>query len=465
LNLFAGLSDFGAHTAVIADDGQRLSYKELASHADEAARPLHGTRKLLAIDCDNSVASLCAYLGAVRARHAVLLLDPALPDALRQVLLARYAIEAAWTAKSRSWQWLRSVPAPLMLHGDLAILLSTSGTTGSPKLVRLSHKNLAANAASIASYLCISQDERPVTALPMHYSYGLSVIHSHLFVGATLLLTSESIASRSFWDFCGREAATSFSGVPTMYEMLRKLRFEQMQLPSLRTLTQAGGRLAPESIQYFAGLAQRRGWRFFVMYGQTEASPRMAYLPPERALDKSGSIGRPIPGGSFEIINSAGQPVTTPFIEGELVYRGANVMMGYAERPEDLALGDVSGGALATGDLAYLDEEGFCYVTGRKKRFIKVFGNRISLDDVESFAKTIGAQAAATGKDDLLMLAVRNPARPPAEIAVDICRQYRLHPSAVRVVEVPEFPLSSAGKIRYPELLESLLSPTSGTAP
>jgi long-chain acyl-CoA synthetase len=464
LNLFAGLSDFGASTAVIADDGERLTYKELAFRADEAARPLHGTRRLLAIDCDNSVASLCAYLGAVRARHAVVLIDPALPDALRQALFAPYTIDAVWAAKSRSWEWLRNLSSPLTLHQDLAVLLSTSGTTGSPKLVRLSHKNLAANAASIAAYLCIRPEDRPVTALPMHYSYGLSVIHSHLFVGATLLLTSESIASRSFWDFCGGEAATSFSGVPTMYEMLRKLRFEQMQLPSLRTLTQAGGRLAPEAIQYFAGLAQRRGWRFFVMYGQTEASPRMAYLPPERALDKSGSIGRPIPGGSFEIINGAGEPVTTPFTEGELIYRGANVMMGYAERPEDLALGDVSRGVLATGDLAYLDGEGFYYVTGREKRFLKVFGNRISLDDVEAFAKATGTQAAATGKDDLLMLAVRKPARPPSEIAVDICRQYRLHPSAVRVVEVPEFPISGAGKIRYPDLLESLLSPTKSTA-
>jgi acyl-CoA synthetase (AMP-forming)/AMP-acid ligase II len=164
------------------------------------------------------------------------------------------------------------------------------------------------------------------------------------------------------------------------------------------------------------------------------------------------------------LVNGAGEPVTAPFTEGELLYRGPNVMMGYAEKPEDLALGDIAGGVLATGDLAYFDAEGLFYVTGRKTRFIKVFGNRISLDDVEAFAKAAGMHAAATGKDDLLVLAVRQPPRPPSDIAAEICRQYRLHPSAVRVVEVAEFPVSSAGKIQYPVLLESLLSPSKSAA-
>jgi acyl-CoA synthetase (AMP-forming)/AMP-acid ligase II len=403
-------------------------------------------------------------VGVVRERHPALLIDPALPDAVRQRLLADYRVNAVWTAAGRSWEWLKQSPESLALHENLALLLSTSGTTGSPKLVRLSHQNLAANAASIASYLDISPGDRPVTALPMHYSFGLSVIHSHLLSGATLLLTSESIASRAFWEFFGAQSGTSFSGVPAMYDMLRKLRFAQMQLPSIRTLTQAGGRLGTESIEYFAALAQTRGWRFFVMYGQTEASPRMAYLPPERALDRPASIGRAVPGGSLGLVNGTGEPVTAPFTEGELIYRGPNVMMGYAEKPEDLALGDVAKGVLATGDLAYFDEEGLFYVTGRKKRFIKVFGNRISLDDVEAFAKATGTHAAATGKDDLLMLAVRQPPRPPSDIAAELCRQYRLHPSAVRVIEVAEFPVSSAGKIQYPVLLKSLLSRTGSAA-
>jgi long-chain acyl-CoA synthetase len=458
LNLFEDLSVFGNGTAVIAEDGERLTYMELACRADQAVKPISGARRLAAVECDNSIASLCAYLGSARAGHPIMPIDAGLPELARNALLARYRVEVVWSAKSRSWEWLNTSAQPLPLHQDLAILLSTSGTTGSPKLVRLSHRNIVANAASIASYLRISPSDRPITTLPMHYSYGLSVIHSHLAVGATLLLTSQSIMSRTLWDFFNAEAATSFSGVPTMYEMLRQLRFEKMELPSLRTLTQAGGRLAPESVKYFAALARTRGWRFFVMYGQTEASPRMAYLPPEHAFARPTSIGYPIPGGRFQLVDGAGEFVTRPNSEGQLIYHGPNVMMGYAERPEDLALGDVAGGVLATGDLAQFDEDGFFYVIGRIKRFLKIFGNRISLDEVEAFATTTGICAVATGKDDLLLLAVKEPKRSPSEIKTEICRQYRLHHSAVRVIEVSEFPTSGSGKIQYPVLLANLLS-------
>jgi acyl-CoA synthetase (AMP-forming)/AMP-acid ligase II len=455
--LFDALSEFGEHPAVITEDGERLTYDELARRADEVAMPVGNTRSLVAVECDNSLASLCAYVGAVRARQPVILIDAVLPATLKNALFARYCVRFNWTAESRSWKRLQESREMMTLHPDLAILLSTSGSTGSPKLVRLSHQNIVANAASIATYLHLNSHDRPITSLPMHYSYGLSVVHSHLAVGATLLLTSQSLTSRAFWDFFKEEAATSLSGVPTMYEMLHRLRLEQMELPSLRTLTQAGGRLARESVEYFAKLAQDRGWLFFVMYGQTEASPRMAYLPPDQVLTRPGSIGRPIPGGRFQLMNEAGEPILQPHTEGELIYSGANVMMGYADRPEDLALGDVAKGVLPTGDLACFDEDGIFYITGRIKRFIKVFGNRISLDEVESFLKMSGVEAAAVGKDDLLLLAVRGATRSSAEIKTEICRQYRLHHSAVRLFEVPEFPMSSAGKIQYSVLLRKLL--------
>jgi acyl-CoA synthetase (AMP-forming)/AMP-acid ligase II len=456
-NLFTNLSRFGTETAVITDNGEHISYQGLADLADKTANGIGEKRTLVAVECDNSMPSLCAYLGAVRGGHAVLLIDGTLPTTLKSELTAKYRVRANWSAAHRTWEW--PAPEELMpsLHPDLVVLLSTSGTTGSAKLVRLSEKNIHANAASIIEYLTLSPEERPITALPMHYSYGLSVVHSHLAVGATLLLTGQSIASRKFWDFLKAESATSFSGVPTMYEMLRRLRFEDMRLPSLRTLTQAGGRLSPGLVEYFAGLTESRGQRFWVMYGQTEATARMAYLPPEYASIKPNSIGRPIPGGTFKLVDQSGAPVALPNTEGELVYTGANVMMGYATEPEDLANGDDLNSELATGDLAWRDEEGFFYISGRLKRFIKVFGKRIGLDEVESFAQATGLQAAATGKDDLLLLAVIAPPRSTAEIKAEVSHYYRLHHSAVRVVTVPAFPTSKAGKVQYPLLLESLL--------
>lgn len=457
MNWFDTLNDFGQLTAAIDANGERLTYKELAERADSSVVPLSGGRKLIAVECDNSIASLCAYLGALRARHPVVLIDPNSPPSFKEALFSRYGMDASWIAKNRSWEQLRSQAKPPALHEDLALLLSTSGTTGSPKLVRLSHRNIDANAASIASYLSLNVQSRPITALPMHYSYGLSVIHSHLAVGATLLLTSDSIASRSFWDFFKAESATSFSGVPAMYELLQRMRFANMDLPSLRTLTQAGGRLARESIKYFGSLAQSRGWRFFIMYGQTEASPRMAYVPPEYALEKADSIGHPIPGGSFRIVTATGETISQPGIEGELVYNGPNVMMGYAEKAEDLALSDMLKGMLMTGDMARFDDDGFFYVTGRIKRFLKIFGKRINLDEVESFAKARGIHAAATGSDDLLLLAVKEAQHPPLYIQREISTQFRLHHSAVRVIGVSDFPVSSAGKIQYSVLLSNLM--------
>jgi len=459
-NLFSALADFGDATAVVADNGARLSYRELANHADESVRDLDQRRMVVAVECDNSIASLCAYLGAERMHHAVLLIDASLPEPSRKKVFERYRIPAVWRAAQRGWERIEDAQSGPSLHPDLALLLSTSGSTGSPKLVRLSLRNVQSNALSIAQYLELTSSERPITSLPMHYTYGLSVVHSHLLVGATLLLTRHPVSARPFWDFFRAESGTSFSGVPTMYEILRRLHFESMELPSLRSMTQAGGRLAPDTVSHFSSLAAGRGQRFWVMYGQAEATARMAYLPPEYAAAKPASIGRPVPGGSFKLVDAEGNAVAAPRAEGELVYAGPNVMMGYAESAEDLAGADDLNGELHTGDMAWRDEDGFFYISGRLKRFIKVFGNRISLDEVECYAKESGLHAAATGKDDLMLLAVISPPRAPHEIRAELSRQYRLHHSAVRVVEVPEFPLSSSGKIQYSLLLNELLSST-----
>ena len=195
------------------------------------------------------------------------------------------------------------------LYDDLALLLTTSGSTGSPKLVRQSYQNIQANSESIAEYLEIDETERPITTLPMHYTYGLSVIQSHIMKGACILLTNESVIGKPFWDFFKKEQATSIAGVPYTYEMLKRIRFFRMDLPSLRTMTQAGGKILPELHREFAEYAAEKGKNFVVMYGQTEATARMGYLPADKALDKVGSMGIVIPGGSFDLIDVDGSEI------------------------------------------------------------------------------------------------------------------------------------------------------------
>ena len=181
-----------------------------------------------------------------------------------------------------------------------SVLLSTSGTTGSPKLVRLAHRNIEANADSIAEYLDIDERERAIQSLPIHYSYGLSVLHSHLATGASVILTPHSIMRPEFWADAARWQATSFAGVPYSYAILQRTGLLRRAMPdTMRTLTQAGGRLAPEAIVKLHELMQERGGRLFVMYGQTEATARISYVPPEALPEKAHTIGIPIPGGSF----------------------------------------------------------------------------------------------------------------------------------------------------------------------
>ena len=291
------------------------------------------------------------------------------------------------------------------LYPELALLLTTSGSTGSPKFVRQSYANIRANTDSIVEYLHLDATERPITTLPMNYTYGLSILNTHLDVGAQILLTDKSLMQREFWNLFREGEATSFGGVPYTYEMLKRLRFFRMDLPSLRTMTQAGGKLLPELHREFAGYAQETGREFVVMYGQCEATARMAWLPPAHSLDKVGCMGIAIPGGRFELLDGDDSVIDVPGKTGELVYYGKNVTLGYATCGEDLAKGDENHGRLVTGDMAQVDEDGFFTIVGRKKRFLKIFGNRVNLDYAERLLRAeFQTEAVCGGRDDNLYI-------------------------------------------------------------
>jgi acyl-CoA synthetase (AMP-forming)/AMP-acid ligase II len=331
--------------------------------------------------------------------------------------------------------------------------MTTSGSTGSSKLVRLSQRNLESNATSIANYLAIDSQERGLVSLPLNYVYGLSIVNSHLKAGATLLLTSASVMQREFWTFVRDERATSLAGVPYTWEMLKKLRFMRMDLPDMRTLTQAGGKLAPALVKEFTDYADQHGKRFVVMYGAAEATSRMAWLAPEFAQRKSSTIGTPIPGGEFILLDENGDIITAPDVDGELVYKGENVALGYAERGCDLALGDTFQGILHTGDIARVDTDGFYSIVGRKKRFLKIFGNRLGMDEMETLLKTAfpDLNCACDGRDDLVCIFITDAAFESA-VKHYAAAKSQLHHSAFRVITLDEIPKNAAGKTIYPKL-------------
>ena len=379
----------GSLRAIVTPDAT-LTYADLAARVAAIADRLVGTRRLVLVEGANRLESLVSYLGALLGGHVVLLV-PSGSERAHEAMRAAYDPDVVLSADGRV-TLLREGSAH-DLHPDLALLLSTSGSTGSPKLVRLSWENLAANADQIATYLDIRESDCAATTLPLHYCYGLSVVHSHLSRGASIALTDLSVVDECFWTLFRQAGATTLAGVPYTFELLERVGFASMDLPRLRYVTQAGGRLEPERVRHWAAVGRARGWDLFVMYGQTEATARMAYLPPARALEHPASIGLPVPGGAFDVV------------DGELVYSGPNVMLGYAESPADLALGRTVA-RLRTGDLGHLNDAGLFELTGRRSRFTKVLGHRIDLDRVEASLRAAGHDARCAGREGLLAVAV-----------------------------------------------------------
>lgn len=458
------LEQFGGRTALITEEGERISYSALLAQADEIGRAAGG-RSLAFLMCRNCAEAVAGYLGFLRRGIVPVLLAEGLEGALLKRLLRAYRPACFFLPHERALNlegetaWgngryaLLRLPCEqdYALGEELAVLLTTSGSTGSPKLVRQSAENIEANTRSIVEYLGISPDDRAITTLPMQYTYGLSIIQSHLCAGAAVILTDKTLMDKGFWSLLKEQEATTFGGVPYIYEMLKKLRFERMDFPSLRYLTQAGGKLPKELAEEFAGICKEKGMRFIVMYGQTEATARMAYLPWEYAESKAASIGIAIPGGEFWIADAEGNPVSEPGTTGELVYRGPNVTLGYAESRFDLCRPDENHGELHTGDMARRDADGFYYIVGRKKRFLKLFGNRVNLDEVEGLLNEGGIPCACAGADDRLDIYITDAGK--LESAERFIKEHTaINPNGFKLHVIEEIPRSEAGKVMYSAL-------------
>ncbi|MCR8660527.1 AMP-binding protein [Paenibacillus endoradicis] len=437
--------------AIITNDTQ-YTYEQL--HLLTKEYSLHSTQKeLVLLLCENNIQFIAAYMAVLQAGHAVMLMGANTNKQLLDSIVTTY--QPKWIIGSISFADYvqmgnvseRTLFASYVIHSDLALLLSTSGTTGSQKFVRLSYANLQTNAESIVTYLQIEQDERAILNLPLSYSYGLSILNSHLQAGATVLLTEESVMAKTFWQFVEEHQATSLAGVPFTYQMLSRIGFFKMELPHLKMLTQAGGHLEERLVKLFGEYAEQHNKKFYIMYGQTEAAPRMSYIPTDKLLRKAGSIGIAIPGGQFELA-----PETN-----ELIYKGANVMLGYAETLDDLAKGDENKGILHTGDVAEVDADGYYTITGRMKRFVKLFGLRINLDDVERKLVSIGEQpVACTGSDDKLVVMIESELL-LADVKRCLEKMYKLHHSAYKIIVADAIPRMANGKTDYKAIKDEML--------
>lgn len=455
------------NVAVITETGENVTYAQLEQYCAQLAANIK-SRCLVFNLCHNELGSLVGYVGFLNAKIVPLMLKADLDEELVQNLMQTYKPDYLHVPSDMAGKFsdcktvyenlnyaLLKTPYDKVypLNDELALLLTTSGSTGSPKLVRQSYKNIESNTKSIVEYLELTQSERAITTLPMNYTYGISIINTHLAVGASLVLTDKALMQKEFWQQLKEFEATSFGGVPYTYEMLNRLRFTRMQLPALRYVTQAGGKLSSELHELFAKWALECGKKFIVMYGQTEATARMSYLPADKALEKYGSMGIAVPGGRLFLIAENGTEVTEPETVGELVYTGDNVTLGYAERGEDLSKGDERGGRLETGDMAKFDKDGFFYIVGRKKRFLKIFGNRVNLDETERLLKKRfdGFDCACSGVDDKMSVFITDESA-KGEVLTFLSEKLKFNMSAFKVAFIPTIPRNEAGKILYKDL-------------
>ena len=460
-------SAFGTNTALIDDTGVTMRYDELKALQDQLSGICPG--ELVMMLCENRLGALSGYAALLNGGHPMLMVSAELSVDMRREIMNTYRPGLVFAPQSLRGDYphmteLRTVDSYVLLRTNysepypvnpaLGQLLTTSGSTGSVKFVRQSRENIRVNAQLLADYLEITAKDRTITALPLNYTYGLSVFCANLLRGATMVVTTWGIMDEEFWDLFENEHVTAFHGVPNTYDMLYRMDFFLEDFPDLKLMTQAGGKLSRELQRFFAQYAADYGKRFIIMYGQSEATAAIAYLPAEKVLDRLGSVGMVVPDGEIDLIDAGGNLVEEAHVQGELVYRGKNVALGYASCGEDLIRGDDWHGEIRTGDIAERDEDGFLYVTGRIKRYIKMSGHRISLDEIdEKIMNEINVRCVSSGIDDHLVIFVLSEKDKKA-VEDFVRRKIIVVRLAFRVVRIDEFPTNDAGKVLYGALLE-----------
>ncbi len=463
--MFLGLDKKDADkVAVIDNAGHRITYSQLINLSLEIGEKTD-SRSIVFCLCKNEAGSLAGYIGFIENDTIPLTLSSNIDSELLDALSLTYKPKYYWIPEecramvsgelifsSLGYVLLKTDNEVYPVNHNLQLLMTTSGSTGSPKLVRYKKGNLEANAKNVAIAFGWSDKERAICDLGMHYTMGLNVINTHLYAGSTVLLTTYNLMSSAFWDYIKNERGTNFTGVPFSYDILARLHFERMDLPELCTLAEGGGKLTDKRFIELSEYACKSGKRFIPTFGTTETSARLSILPAELASTKIGSIGRAIPEGELFLVDDEGNIIDETVAEGELCYRGPNVTMGYAICKEDLLKEDEWNGEFHTGDLAKRDEDGCYYITGRKSRFLKLLSYRVGLDQSERLiSEHFNIECACTGTDQRMDIYITDK-NMENEVISYISRKTGLYKNLFKVIIIDKIPRNDSGKISYKEL-------------
>ena len=466
MRLFKSFNKYKSNIAIIDREYSDLSYKQVLTETNKIKKKIKN-KSLILIVSENSLGSLLAYIFCIINNHVGIILDSKTTKQNIIKIFKSYQPNFVFLSKkikpifkktcSEEYTFFdqslmkNKTNNKKKLNKNLSLLLSTSGSLGSIKFVKLSRSNLKHNTDSIISYLKINSKDSTITNLPISYSYMLSVINTHFEVGASIIISKYSLIEKEFWKTLKNSKITSFNGVPYTYEILTRIGLKNIKIDTLKYLTHAGGKLEKNKLKEIIKFCKKNNLKFFSMYGQTEASPRISYLKPEFSQKKIGSIGKGIPGSKIYIIDNTGKKILKPFVEGEIICEGKNVFMGYSKNYNDLKKANEENYKLKTGDLGFFDKNGFFYITSRISKIAKIFGNRVDLGALESLMSQKGYKAACLSDNKKVFIFIEKKYN-KTNLINTISKITNLNINSLELIKLKYLPRTANNKISYHEL-------------
>ncbi len=445
-------------------NGKILNEKKVLEIKEEILKSnfFKKTRNLCLFECYNEIDSVILYLSIIFYDNVPLLINGNLSETLFNNYINNYKPDYVFTKKNlilKNYKCIKKInginvfyynqKVKKLINKNLAILLPTSGSTGSKKLVKISYENLYENTKDICNFLKINKNHTTITTMPFSYTYGMSIINTHVYKSARIFVYSGSLIDKFFYKYLLKYKISSFGGVPFMYEILKKLRMHNLKKTYLKYLTHAGGSMDKKTLMFFYKYCTEHKIKFISMYGASEATSRMSYLPFKFMRSKLGSIGKGL-NNSFSLIKN-NKFIKRPNERGEIFYSGKNVFMGYSKNFKDLRYGNQKRYVLATGDLGYFDKDGFYYITGRKNRYVKIYGMRVNLDEIELSLKEKFKQCYVNSKNNKIVIYSKVPHQ-FEKISNFLFERFKINKNIFKFCKLKKIPLKSNNKIDYKKL-------------
>ena len=452
-------------TAVITEKKLQISYATLYKDIKKYSKNIKQKSVLLLL-CTNNYSTLITYMTCLFTKTVPILLEENIRLNKLKKIITNFKPDYIYTSKkidfigkeylaknmnNESLLYKNKISQKHNLDPKISLLLSSSGSTGSLKFIKISLDNIRHNTKTIIQYLGLTKNDKTIINLPFNYSYGLSLINTHLYVGGKILLCNHSVISRDFWTIFKSFKPTNFNGVPYTYNLIIKLHIKKIDFSCLKFISQAGGKLNKKYLKKLIEVSKKYKFKIYVMYGQTEASPRISYLKPKLIEKKIESIGKAIKGGRIWLEDDKKIHIHQANTEGELIYKGPNVFIGYAKSYRDLKSKESTSDVLRTGDLAKFDDEGYYYITGRKNRYSKILGDRINLEEVENILSQHNFSVVCSIQNDYLNIYSETKSN-PRDLLNIIKNSTTIPLSRCKVHLIKKIPRNMSGKIIYNNL-------------